>query len=115
MANSRGSQVTLKDIAERVGVSAMTVSRALSGKEDMVNRNLVERIRRVASELGYTPNLMARSLRGEQLPTLVVFAEFISSHQYLAELVDAVARSIEQRQFSVIACQSSQSLLQALR
>src|SRR5436190_18481756 len=115
MASSKGSQVTLKDIAERVGVSAMTVSRALSGKEDMVNRNLVERIRRVAAELGYTPNLMARSLRGEQLPTLCVFAEFISSHQYLAELVDCVARSLEQRQYSVIACQSSQSLLQALR
>lgn len=106
---------TLKMIASRVGVSAMTVSRALSDKSNMVNRKLVERIKQVAEELGYKPNLMARSLRGEQLPTVVVFAEFISSHQYLAELVDAVSRSIEQRKYSVIACQSSTSLLETLR
>jgi DNA-binding LacI/PurR family transcriptional regulator len=115
MAQPRRAQITLKFIAERVGVSAMTVSRALSDKQGLVNRKLVEKIRAVAAELGYTPNLIARSLRGEQLPTLVVFAEFISSHQYLAELVDCVSRSVEQRRYGVISCQSSQSLLEALR
>lgn len=107
--------ITLKDVARRVGVSAMTVSRALSGKSNLVNPETVRRCREAAEELGYVPNLMARSLRGEQLSTIVVFAEYISSHQYLAELVDTVTRSIEQRKHGVISCQSTASFTQALR
>ncbi|MEE8170692.1 MAG: LacI family DNA-binding transcriptional regulator [Phycisphaerae bacterium] len=115
MTRRHGANVTLKDIAERIGVSAMTVSRALSGKDNLVNARTVRRIRDVADELGYTPNLLARSLRGERLPTIVVFAEFISAHHYLAELMDVVARSIEEHAHGVITCQSSNSLLAALK
>jgi LacI family transcriptional regulator len=115
MARHRGPNVTLKDIALRVHVSAMTVSRALSGKAHMVNPQTVQRIRDVAAELGYTPNLMARSLRGERLPTLVVLAEYISSHHYLAELVDYTTRTCERHDYGVIVCQSGQSLAQALK
>jgi len=115
MSDAPHANITLKDIAKRVGVSAMTVSRALSGKAHLVNAETVRKCREVAEAMGYVPNLMARSLRGEQLSTIVVFAEFISSHHYLAELVDTVARSIEQRKHGVISCQSTVSLVQALR
>ncbi len=111
----KGRNVTLKDVAERVGVSAMTVSRALSDKAHLVSAETAKRCREAAEELGYVPNLMARSLRGEQLKTIVMFAEFISSHHYLAELVDVVSRSIEERGYSVINCQSQSSFHQALR
>ena len=80
MPERKIKNVTLRDIAERVGVSAMTVSRALSGKEDLVNAETVRRCREAGEALGYVPNLMARSLRGERLNTIVMFAEFISSH-----------------------------------
>jgi len=114
MTRDRGGKVTLKHIAQRVGVSAMTVSRALSGKEALVDPRTARRIRDVAAEMGYTPNLLARSLRGERLPTIVVFAEQISRHIYLAELMDHVARAIEERDYGMIACQSPQSLRAAL-
>ena len=107
--------VTLRDVAKRAGVSAMTVSRALAGKDNLVNPETAEHCRRVADEMGYVPNLLARSLRGEQLNTIVMFAEFISSHHYLAELVDVVSRSIEHRRYGVISCQSIGSLRQALK
>lgn len=107
--------VTLRDVAKRVGVSAMTVSRAISGKSLLVNPETAKLCCKVAEEMGYVPNLMARSLRGEQLNTIVMFAEFISSHHYLAELVDLVSRSIEHRKYGVISCQSILSFHQALR
>lgn len=107
--------VTLKDIADKLGLSAMTVSRALSGKENLVSPDTAQRCREVAKEMGYSPNLMARSLRGEDLSTIVMFAEEISSHHYLAELVDIVSRSIEKRRFGVISCQSMGSFHQAIR
>jgi DNA-binding LacI/PurR family transcriptional regulator len=115
VAERKLKSVTLRDVAERVGVSAMTVSRALSANSHLVNAETTRRCRDAARELGYVPNLMARSLRGEQLQTIVMFAEFISTHHYLAELVDVVSRSIERRKFGVISCQSISSLHQALR
>lgn len=114
-ASRRLKPVTLKDIADRLGVSAMTVSRALSDKTHLVSPETAALCRQTAIEMGYTPNLVARSLRGERLNTIVMFAEYISSHHYLAELVDVVSRSIEKRRYGVISCQSIQSFHQAMR
>jgi len=54
--------VRLRDIAQRVGVSVMTVSKALRGVPD-VAPSTRERVRAVAAELGYVPDLAAQSLR----------------------------------------------------
>ena len=53
---------TLKQIAERCGVSLSTVSKALNGAED-VSRDTMLRIREVAKEMGYMPNAAARALK----------------------------------------------------
>ena len=115
MSANKSANVTLKDVAKAVGVSAMTVSRVLSGKADLVNPETAKKCREAAERLGYYPNLMARSLRGEQLRTIVLFAEFVSRHHYLAELLDATFRAIEQRGHSVIVCNSLLSLRQATK
>lgn len=57
-----GSATTLRDIAERAGVSISTVSRALNGSLG-VKPDVAERIRRIAAEINYTPNLLGRNLR----------------------------------------------------
>ncbi|NLZ62302.1 MAG: LacI family transcriptional regulator [Lentisphaerae bacterium] len=53
--------VTLKDIAELLGVSVNTVSRALKDKSDISEKTRF-RVKEAASALGYRPNLNARSL-----------------------------------------------------
>ncbi|MGY4706299.1 LacI family DNA-binding transcriptional regulator [Candidatus Bipolaricaulota sp. J31] len=53
--------VTIHDIAKAVGVSPSTVSRALSGK-GRISAATRERIRKVAEEMGYRPNMLARGL-----------------------------------------------------
>jgi len=45
----------LRDIAERAGVSRMTVSLALRG-DPKVSKQVQERVRRIAKEIGYKPN-----------------------------------------------------------
>jgi LacI family transcriptional regulator len=53
--------VTIKDVARAAGVSASTVTRALSNPE-MVNPATRERVRQTAAALGYQPNRAARGL-----------------------------------------------------
>lgn len=53
--------VTIHHIAQVAGVSASTVSRALSGK-GRISQATRERIKKMAEELGYQPNALARGL-----------------------------------------------------
>src|SRR5689334_8216716 len=53
--------VDIREVARRGGVSVATVSRALNGRADVSDATR-ERIRRLAQELGYTPNQQARTL-----------------------------------------------------
>jgi LacI family transcriptional regulator len=65
-------RVSLKDIAEKVGVSIALVSYVVNGqeKEKRVGADLVQRIRDVAIELNYKPNQIAQSLRSGSTKTI---------------------------------------------
>ncbi len=54
--------LTLKDIAKKAKVSIKTVSRVIN-EEPMVSKNTRSRVKAVIEELGYQPNLIARSLK----------------------------------------------------
>jgi LacI family transcriptional regulator, galactose operon repressor len=54
--------VSLKDVAARAGVSFQTASKVLNGHRGVASAATVERVRRVAEELGYVPNALARGL-----------------------------------------------------
>lgn len=63
--------VTLRDVALRVGVDISTVSRVLNGDPTFsVRSDTRERVVRVASELNYRPNAIARSLKTRSTMTL---------------------------------------------
>ena len=54
--------ITLKEVAQRAGVSYQTVSKVLN-KQIRVSKETEERIWDAVQQLGYRPNLIARSLR----------------------------------------------------
>ncbi|GAB5493927.1 MAG: LacI family DNA-binding transcriptional regulator [Phototrophicaceae bacterium] len=61
--------VTLKDISKQSGFSVTTVSRALTGYDDVSQRTR-NRILKIADEMGYQPNHIARQLQGQRTLTL---------------------------------------------
>jgi LacI family transcriptional regulator len=61
--------VTLKDIAQKVGYSVTTVSRALTGYDD-VAESTRELILKTANEMDYHPNITARRLRARRTDTI---------------------------------------------
>jgi LacI family transcriptional regulator len=54
--------VTLKDVADRAGVSSATASRVLSGSDYPVNDEMRRRVEAAATELDYVPNAQAQGL-----------------------------------------------------
>ncbi|GCE09973.1 LacI family DNA-binding transcriptional regulator [Dictyobacter aurantiacus] len=54
--------VTMRDVAQKVGVSKQTVSAVLNGKPG-ISAATVAKVRAAIAELGYQPNLVATSLR----------------------------------------------------
>lgn len=67
--NSSPSNITLADVAERAGVSVMTVSRVVN-KRDGVGDSTRERVKIAIDELGYRPNTLARGLKASHSSTL---------------------------------------------
>lgn len=61
MARRRGSEVTIRAVAERAGVSAMTVSNVINGTGKATDATRA-RVRAAIDALGYRPNAAARAL-----------------------------------------------------
>lgn len=61
--------VTLKDIAQKVGYSVTTVSRALAGYDDVAEATR-QVILKAAAEMGYHPNITARRLQKQRTDTI---------------------------------------------
>lgn len=61
--------VTIKDVARKAGVSPSTVSRVIS-KHPRISKETAERVLQVMEELGYHPNIMAKSLISKTTNTL---------------------------------------------
>ena len=64
-----GSGARMRDVAERAGVSPMTVSRALS-TPDRVSAEMRERVVQAVKEIGYLPNHLASSLSSNRSTTI---------------------------------------------
>ena len=89
-------KVQISEIAGMAGVSASTVSIVLNGKGDemRISRQTQEKIRSIASELGYLPNLAARSLRNGSIG---------ASHQVFAFFVNIeIIRTVDGDYFSSV-------------
>ncbi|MFD1770228.1 LacI family DNA-binding transcriptional regulator [Sphingobacterium suaedae] len=70
------SQITIVDLAETLGLSKSTVSRAFRDSSD-INPKTKERILAKAEELGFSPNLYASSLKGNKSYTIaIIIPEF---------------------------------------
>lgn len=78
-------KITLTEVAEFVGVSAMTVSRALRMPEK-VTPELRDRIDAAVSQLGYVPNLQARNLASVHSDLILAVVPTFSSPGFCRSL-----------------------------
>jgi DNA-binding LacI/PurR family transcriptional regulator len=87
--------VTLKDVAQAARVSVSTASRALTGS-GLASERTQQRLTRIARELGYRPNPIARGLKTgrSRLVALLVHNLTNASFQVMAEVVQARLKAL---------------------
>jgi LacI family transcriptional regulator len=94
------SYVRLKDVADRAGVSANTVSRALKGKRD-IGKETQKRIKQIAAELGYVPHAAAVSLRSQTSRTIGVIVTFMDNPFY-ARILKGINDALSKHGYNAI-------------
>jgi len=96
--------VRLKDIAQLAGVSVMTVSKALRGEPD-VSASTREKVKGLASQLGYVPDCSAQGLRSRTTKLLGLVIPATTNPIY-ARMVFAVEERAHVLGYDVIIAQT---------
>src|SRR5579871_3591652 len=92
--------VKLKDIAKRAGVSVSTASNALNGyTKSRIKKETLERVNRIATEMGYRPNAIARSLKFQRTDTVAFYTGYgfcDVRDLFLGEVVTGIQHACDQ-------------------
>ncbi len=103
-------KTTIRDVAEAAGVSAMAVSKVLhgSGRNVRVSDETSAVIRRIAAELRYQPNHLARSFRNRRTKMIgVVFQHFerlSEDNPYYPQLLNGVMATLFPADYTLALC-----------
>lgn len=99
MADNKGN-VTIKSIAERLGVSFSTVSKALNG-DPLVNVETRKLVEKTAREMNYTRNVFASGLRHRGSRTVAVIFNDIDVPAY-GEMISAISGKLAEYGYSTM-------------
>lgn len=100
---TKTSAITLKTLASHLGLSAGTVSSVLNNSpaSNAIPKETRDRICKVARDLNYRPNFLARSLRVQRSYTVGVIAEEIGD-AYGAMLISGIESALRKSNFFFI-------------
>lgn len=109
MSLSKNQKTTIKVIAKRAGVSVTTVSRVMSGQGSKyrISKKTEELVNRLAKELNYETNILARSLRMKQTFSIGMIVPDISN-PFFASIARSVEIESRKAGYSVILCDSQE-------
>jgi LacI family transcriptional regulator len=97
--------VTIKDVADRAGVSVTSASYAINGK-GTISEATRKRVLIAAEELNYHPNAFARNLKKQRSGTIGVFISRFSGLFY-EDILDGIHAAILDTDFELIVCPES--------
>lgn len=98
-------KVTMADVAKLANVSKSTVSQYLNKRYEYMSEETRKRIAEAIEELGYQPNIIARSLKQKTTATIGVIV-FNMLHMMTTQVLHAIEEECQKRGFQVIVCNS---------
>ena len=98
---------TLKEIADQLGLSVPTVSKALKDYPD-VSKKTKGLVKELAKTLNYTPNAFAVNLRTKESKTIgLIIPEIV--HHFFSNVIKGIISQAEKKGYLVIILQSNES------
>ncbi len=106
-------KASLKDIAEKVGVSTALVSYVLNGKmKGRINKDVAARIKQVAKELDYRPNQIAKSLKTNKTYTIGLILADIAN-PFFSQIARIIENEAKELNYTVLIGSSDESIEKA--
>jgi LacI family transcriptional regulator len=94
----RQHRVTLADVARRAGLSKTAASMVLNGREGTrLSAEAHQRVFAAAEELGYRPNMAARSLRTRKTATIAFISDIVATTRFAGGLIRGALDAARER------------------
>jgi LacI family transcriptional regulator len=105
-------RVTIKDIAALAGVNISTVSRALKDHPD-IGHALRDKIKQLAQDLNYHPNMMAVQLRRQKSRTIGLIIPDTNTF-FIPSLIKGISQTVKKHGYRLLVLQSGESFEQEI-
>jgi DNA-binding LacI/PurR family transcriptional regulator len=98
-----GTKITVSDIAKVVGVSPSTVSRVLTNgsRSEYISEETRHKVRDAALQLGYTPNPLARALKGGRSNLIGLILREIAD-PFFAQLIQEISNVVQSSGYQIV-------------
>jgi len=96
---------TLKDVAEKAGVTVTTVSRMLNNR-GYVSEKTKKKIRQAMKELNYQPNALARALSRKKSDFIGLIVPS-ANHMFFCKVVDYIEHYVSKHGYKLLLCNSN--------
>lgn len=97
---------TIRDIAERAGVTATTVSRVLNNR-GYISEETRRKVNEVMREMNYQPNEIARVLSKKHTNTIGVIVPHVT-HPFFSKLISSLEEAASERGYKILLCNSKE-------
>lgn len=109
----KNNHATLKDIAQQLGITIATVSRALKNYPD-ISPSTKKAVLELAEKLKYRPNPIALNLRNSRSHVIgVIVPEIV--HYFFSSVISGIIDIADQVGYSVMLCQTNESFQREVR
>lgn len=98
--NEKYRPIKLEDLAKKLNVSNVTVSKALRDHPD-ISSETKQRVKELAEKMGYVPNLMARNLSSRKSMTIGLVVPKIA-HIFFSSIIEAVYDAAFEKGYEIV-------------
>jgi LacI family transcriptional regulator len=105
--------ISLKDLAQQVGVSISTVSRALNNHPD-ISPEVTQKIQKLAGEMNYTPNPLAMGLLKQATRMIGVIVPDLVTHFY-SSIISGIEQVAEEKGYYILIASSNETLQKEIK
>ncbi len=105
--------ISLKDLAQELGVSISTVSRALNNHPD-ISPNVTRKVQKLAAEMNYSPNPLAMGLLKQATRMIGVIVPDLVTHFY-SSIISGIEHIAEEKGYYILIASSNESLKKEIK